>query len=127
MELLRSPKNKFGNIRYPSLKYIDFLQGFESWVLSDYTASGQGELSVQRGQQVEVLEPASGSTSTAMVVVRLFGQKEEGMIPLTCLKQPTGGLKYRNVDGKINSVFNFDKYVAGYINIRLNSICSIFK
>ena len=108
MELLRSPKNKFGNIRYPSLKYIDFLQGFESWVLSDYTASGQGELSVQRGQQVEVLEPASGSTSTAMVVVRLFGQKEEGMIPLTCLKQPTGGLKYRNVDGKINSVFNFD-------------------
>ena len=82
-----------------------FFQGFESWVLSDYTASGQGELSVQRGQQVEVLEPASGSTSTAMVVVRLFGQKEEGMIPLTCLKQPAGGLKYRNLDGKITSVF----------------------
>ena len=93
-----------------------FFQGFESWVLSDYTASGQGELSVQRGQQVEVLEPVSGSglsstsgsNSTAMVIVGLFGQKEEGMIPLTCLKQPTGGLKYRNVDGKINSVFNFD-------------------
>ena len=96
-----------------------FFQGFESWVLSDYTASGQGELSVQRGQQVEVLEPAglsstSGSNSTAMVIVRLFGQKEEGMIPLTCLKQPAGGLKYRNLDGKITSVFfcfNFDMYL----------------
>ena len=99
-----------------------FFQGFESWVLSDYTASGQGELSVQRGQQVEVLEPVSGSglsstsgsNSTAMVIVRLFGQKEEGMIPLTCLKQPAGGLKYRNLDGKITSVFfcfNFDMFL----------------
>ena len=59
---------------------------------------------MQRGQQVEVLEPASSSSSTAMVKVRLFGQKEEGSIPITCLKQPAGGLKYRNVDGKINSI-----------------------
>ena len=49
---------------------------------------------MQRGQQVEVLEPSS---MASMVLVRLFGQKEEGLIPLSSLKQPNGGFKYRNV------------------------------
>ena len=49
---------------------------------------------MQRGQQVEVLEPSS---LASMVLVRLFGQKEEGLVPLSSLKQPNGGFKYRNI------------------------------
>ena len=81
-------------------------QGCETWVLSDYSATSSNEITVQRGQQVEVLEPSSSSTS--MILVRLYGQKEEGLVPQSCLKQPTGGFKYRNArdEGKLSSTFS---------------------
>ena len=88
--------------------YIIFLfsQGCDTWVLSDYSATSSNEITVQRGQQVEVLEPSSSSTS--MILVRLYGQKEEGLVPQSCLKQPTGGFKYRNArdEGKLSFIYS---------------------
>ena len=99
----------------------------ETWVLADSNANGPGELSVQRGQQVEVVGlPPSGnapaSTASAasiaassapanptstpaaagnnMVIVRL-SSGSEGLVPLTCLKQPTGGFKFKNGLGSL--------------------------
>ena len=99
----------------------------ETWVLADSNANGPGELSVQRGQQVEVVglppsgnAPASSAsaassaaspapanpTSTSavagnnMVIVRL-SSGSEGLVPLTCLKQPTGGFKFKNGLGSL--------------------------
>ena len=89
-------------------------------MLADSNANGPGELSVQRGQQVEVvgLPPASAASlasagnNTApaaiggdanrkiagannMVMVRL-SSGTEGLVPLTCLNQPKGGFKFKN-------------------------------
>lgn len=69
----------------------------ETWVLADSNANGPGELSVQRGQQVEVV--AASAASNNMVVVRVSASGQEGMVPLTCLKQPVGGFKFRNGGG----------------------------
>lgn len=68
-------------------------------MLADSNANGPGELSVQRGQQVEVVGPAPNNVS--MVLVRLNGG-QEGCVPLTCLKQPAGGFKFKNgcLEGK---------------------------
>jgi len=85
-------------------------KGCETWVLSDYSATSSNEITVQRGQQVEVLEPSSSSTS--MILVRLYGQKEEGLVPQSCLKQPTGGFKYRNARDE-DSNATTDKASAG--------------
>ena len=97
----------------------------ETLVLADSNANGPGELSVQRGQQVEVVglppgppgqppgnshtassgAPAAAAAASAgggvggagnnMVIVRL-SSGSEGLVPLTCLKQPTGGFKFKN-------------------------------
>ena len=91
----------------------------ETLVLADSNANGPGELSVQRGQQVEVvgLPPGppgqppgdshtasagggSGSAGNNMVIVRL-SSGTEGLVPLTCLKQPTGGFKFKNGLGSL--------------------------
>ena len=101
----------------------------ETLVLADSNANGPGELSVQRGQQVEVVglppgppgqppgnshtassgAPASAAASAAggggsagnnMVIVRL-SSGSEGLVPLTCLKQPTGGFKFKNGLGSL--------------------------
>ena len=99
----------------------------ETWVLADSNANGPGELSVQRGQQVEVVglppgppgqppgnshiassgAPASaaasaggGSAGNNMVIVRI-SSGSEGLVPLTCLKQPTGGFKFKNGLGNL--------------------------
>ena len=99
-------------------------------MLADNNANGPGELSVQRGQQVEVVglpplgnaaaastasaasnaaasSPASAANSTSaasagnnMVIVRL-SSGSEGLVPLTCLKQPTGGFKFKNGLGSL--------------------------
>ena len=90
------------------IPHFFFFQGCETWVLSDYSATSANEISVQRGQQVEVLEPSTSSTS--MILVRLYGQKEEGLVPQSCLKQPSGGFKYRNAirdEGKWSSMSSF--------------------
>ena len=91
----------------------------ETLVLADSNANGPGELSVQRGQQVEVvgLPPGppgqppgdshtasagggGGSAGNNMVIVRL-SSSTEGLVPLTCLKQPTGGFKFKNGLGSL--------------------------
>ena len=91
----------------------------ETLVLADSNANGPGELSVQRGQQVEVvgLPPGppgqppgdshtasagggGGSAGNNMVIVRL-SSGTEGLVPLTCLKQPTGGFKFKNGLGSL--------------------------
>ena len=97
-------------------------------MLADSNANGPGELSVQRGQQVEVVglpplgnaaastaaaasnaaaSPASAATSTSaasagnnMVIVRL-SSGSEGLVPLTCLTQPKGGFKFKNGLGSL--------------------------
>ena len=90
-------------------------------MLADSNANGPGELSVQRGQQVEVVGPASTATAASsaaspasasvatstsvatgkdMVIVRL-SSGSEGLVPLTCLKQPTGGFKFKNGLGSL--------------------------
>ena len=91
-------------------KTIFFSTLQETWVLADSNANGPGELSVQRGQQVEVvgLPPASAASAatignntapaaigTNMVMVRL-SSGTEGLVPLTCLNQPKGGFKFKN-------------------------------
>lgn len=70
-------------------------------MLADSNANGPGELSVQRGQQVEVVGQTAASS---MVMVRLNGG-QEGLVPLTCLKQPSGGFKFKNgcLEGKQNT------------------------
>ena len=88
-------------------------------MLADSNANGPGELSVQRGQQVAVvgLPPGppgqppgdshtasagggGGSAGNNMVIVRL-SSGTEGLVPLTCLKQPTGGFKFKNGLGSL--------------------------
>ena len=99
------------------IRLLSMLQ--ETLVLADSNANGPGELSVQRGQQVEVvgLPPGppgqppgnshaasdgggGGSGGNNMVIVRL-SSGSEGLVPLTCLKQPTGGFKFKNGLGSL--------------------------
>ncbi|XP_040567429.1 triple functional domain protein isoform X3 [Lepeophtheirus salmonis] len=72
-----------------------------TWVITDFSSSSIGELSVTRGQQVEILEISSSSTS---VLVRLVtsaipessatsGPPAEGLVPISVLKQPPGGFR----------------------------------
>lgn len=50
---------------------------------------------LQRGQQVEVLGPVP--TNPHMVTVKLLGPaNQEGPVPISCLKQPLGGFKFKN-------------------------------
>lgn len=59
-----------------------------SWVVSEHVAGGAGELSVAKGQQVEVLEPWSRAD---WWLVRAPGEPpQEGAVPAHVLKpQPT--------------------------------------
>lgn len=87
-------------------------QGCDSitWVMQEFSAERPGELSVSKGQQVEVLLdanssssalstlPESSSPSPAMVAVRLSDKTasagpSEGLVPISCLKLPPGGLQ----------------------------------
>lgn len=70
---------------------------------SDYLSPGPGELAVNRGQQVEILDYPSDPASQAMV--RLINRTTtptsgettpttiEGLLPASCLKLPPGGLR----------------------------------
>lgn len=66
--------------------------------MSDSAAMGPGELAVQRGQQVEVIESPGLQQQqgpSGMVLVRLVNGSQEGLVPLSCLKQPSGGFKFK--------------------------------
>ncbi|XP_055846907.1 triple functional domain protein isoform X2 [Episyrphus balteatus] len=66
-----------------------------TWVVSDYIATpGSNELSVTKGQQVEVIEIAS-ATDPDFCLVRLNPQNNddpvhEGLVPVSILKPPPG-------------------------------------
>lgn len=56
-----------------------------TWVVADHTASGTGELSVTKGQQVEVVEPCQNRPE--WWVVRVPGEPpQEGAVPAQILK-----------------------------------------
>ncbi|XP_049885181.1 kalirin isoform X2 [Pectinophora gossypiella] len=56
-----------------------------SWVIAEHAAGNAGELSVSKGQQVEVVEPCQGRTD--WWVVRIPGEPpQEGAVPAQVLK-----------------------------------------
>ena len=61
-------------------------------VAEDYTATGDGELSVQRGQQVELLDSCAGGSSE-LCLVRLVNADltinpvNQGLVPMATIKQ----------------------------------------
>ncbi|KAJ8878381.1 hypothetical protein PR048_018958 [Dryococelus australis] len=67
------------------------------WVIADHVAAaGSQELSVHKGQQVEVLEVRASSPDWCLVRVPTSGSVDsppEGLVPLAVLKQPPPGLK----------------------------------
>nr|XP_024216575.1 triple functional domain protein isoform X4 [Halyomorpha halys] len=64
-----------------------------TWVISDYVAAGTGQLSVNKGQQVEVVETAGAEWAVVRLASSGADPAPEGLVPLTCLKQPPHGLK----------------------------------
>ncbi|KAH8395569.1 hypothetical protein KR222_000041 [Zaprionus bogoriensis] len=69
-----------------------------TWVVADYIASaGSNELSVSKGQQVEIIEPPTASEPD-FCLVRLNPQHDdsavqEGLVPVSVLKPPPGAHK----------------------------------
>lgn len=68
-----------------------------TWVVSDYTASGPQELTVTKGQQVEVVEVCASKPDFCLVRMPTRGTSDhgsdsgsvpEGLVPLAVLKQP---------------------------------------
>ena len=90
------------------------------WViLDDFTATNDKELSVQKGQQVELLDSAPGG-STEWCVVRVLngagagdgsscGVQLEGRVPTTAIKQVTTALTVSSSHGSID---NDGKFVS---------------
>lgn len=59
-----------------------------TWVLADYTATTSSELSVHKGQQVEVVHNSSAPADWALVRLSLGEESSEGLVPTCVLKQP---------------------------------------
>uniref|UniRef100_A0A1Y1LT27 Uncharacterized protein n=2 Tax=Photinus pyralis TaxID=7054 RepID=A0A1Y1LT27_PHOPY len=65
-----------------------------TWVMSDYTAAGPQELSVMKGQQVEVIEMCASRPDYCLVRMPTRSADHEcsnvpeGLVPLSVLKQP---------------------------------------
>lgn len=65
-----------------------------TWVVNDYTAANAHELSVLKGQQVEVVEVCSSKPDYCLVRMPTKGTDydsahvPEGLVPLSVLKQP---------------------------------------
>nr|CAD7256620.1 unnamed protein product [Timema shepardi] len=68
-----------------------------TWVVSDHVAAaGSQEITVHKGQQVEVLELRAASPDWCLVRMPTSGTVDsppEGLVPLSVLKQPPPGLK----------------------------------
>ncbi|XP_017066373.1 kalirin isoform X1 [Drosophila eugracilis] len=75
-----------------------------TWVVADYIASpGSNELSVSKGQQVEIIEPPTAGEPD-FCLVRLNPQHEdaavqEGLVPVSVLKPPPGSHKHGSGSG----------------------------
>lgn len=65
-----------------------------TWVIADHVASpGSQELTVHKGQQVEVLEVNVSPPDWCLVRMPTSGSVDsppEGLVPLSVLKQPPG-------------------------------------
>lgn len=65
-----------------------------TWVVSDYTATNSQEMTVAKGQQVEVVEVCSSKPDFCLVRMPTRGTDHdqtavpEGLVPLSVLKQP---------------------------------------
>lgn len=64
-----------------------------TWVTHDFTATNSGELTVNKGQQVEVVEVCATRPDYCLVRMPTRGTDHqeaipEGMVPLAVLKQP---------------------------------------
>lgn len=65
-----------------------------TWVVSDFTATSPQELTVSKGQQVEVVEMYSSKPDFCLVRMPTRGSDNdsgsvpEGLVPLSVLKQP---------------------------------------
>ncbi|XP_060534993.1 triple functional domain protein isoform X2 [Cylas formicarius] len=63
-----------------------------TWVMTDFTATNPSELSVSKGQQVEVVEVCSSKPDYCLVRMPTRGSDQEavpeGLVPLVVLKQP---------------------------------------
>uniref|UniRef100_A0A6P7G032 Uncharacterized protein LOC114336121 n=1 Tax=Diabrotica virgifera virgifera TaxID=50390 RepID=A0A6P7G032_DIAVI len=66
-----------------------------TWVMSDFTATNPLELSVTKGQQVEVVEVCASKPDFCLVRMPTRGTTDhesgvvpEGLVPLAVLKQP---------------------------------------
>ncbi|KAF6201862.1 hypothetical protein GE061_004258, partial [Apolygus lucorum] len=61
-----------------------------TWVINDHVASGPGQLSVTKGQQVEVVEVVQGQPDWRLVKMPSSGldPPPEGTVPASVLKQP---------------------------------------
>lgn len=68
-----------------------------TWVIADFVATAAGQMSVTKGQQVELLDSFGGLTE--MVLVRVPSDCTEGMVPHLVLKQPPS-LKSPQAAGK---------------------------
>ena len=70
-----------------------------TWVIADHEATaGSPELTVRKGQQVEVLEvPAANAPDLCLVRLpsSTSGEHLEGLVPLAVLKPPPQGLRGR--------------------------------
>ncbi|XP_054274180.1 triple functional domain protein-like isoform X3 [Macrosteles quadrilineatus] len=66
-----------------------------TWVIADHVAAGSAELSVSKGQQVEVVEVRPGDPEWCLVRMPTSGSAvdspPEGLVPLAVLKQPPPG------------------------------------
>jgi len=68
-----------------------------TWVIADFTATAAGQVTVVKGQQVELLDCCGGTSE--MVLVRVPSDCTEGMVPHFVLKQPPS-LKSPQATGK---------------------------
>lgn len=83
---------------FTKLIFVSQNSGVEmTWVIADFTATAPRQLTVTKGQQVELLDCCGGLSD--MVLVRVPSDCTEGMVPHIVLKQPPS-LKSPQTAGK---------------------------
>ncbi|KPU78084.1 uncharacterized protein Dana_GF10082, isoform B [Drosophila ananassae] len=96
--------SSFRFFRQPSNSGIKLGNQEATWVVADYIASpGSNELSVTKGQQVEIIEPPTAGEPD-FCLVRLNPQNDdaavqEGLVPVSVLKPPPGSHKHGSGSG----------------------------
>ncbi|KRG05585.1 triple functional domain protein isoform X2 [Drosophila mojavensis] len=96
--------SSFRFFRQPSNSGFKLGNQEATWVVADYIASaGSNELSVSKGQQVEIIEPPTASEPD-FCLVRLNPQHDdsavqEGLVPVAVLKPPPGAHKQGSSGG----------------------------